>query len=358
MIRYFYYLIFLNMLANIILFVPRILISHRFEGSMMSILLSVPIGFTLLYFFVNSISKFPGQGLPEIMKGRVPSWIRIAVLLHFIMLWFLAGGITLTAFSQITMKYINPDVSSFYIILAFVILVGLIARTRSESVLYSMEILLVLNVPIITWILYKTMTNESMNYDACIEIVTHVFHRPTWDTLAAGTYIFTGYTNLVIFNRIIGTKKRFPYLWFLPIIGFGVLVTSFLIPIGYHGTIAVNDYVYPWISTADSMHVEFGLVERMLFIFLLLYTTISLAGAYIHWHVCLELCKKLIPSQSDKAYFSWMIVGLFGLIVCVFYSYSNDETLYEFTVQYLNLRFASEIVLVCLLVFLARRKKS
>lgn len=110
--------------------------------------------------------------------------------------------ITLIAFSEITKKYINPDVSSMFIVLAFVIVVGLIARLSSETVLYSMEILLITNVPVIIWVLYKAITNESMQYDACMEIATHILNMPPWDTLSAGTYIFSGYTNLVIFNRL------------------------------------------------------------------------------------------------------------------------------------------------------------
>jgi hypothetical protein len=324
---------------------------------MMALLLSIPIGFTLLFLFVTSILKFPGQGLPEILKNHTPNWIRITILIHFIIMWFLAGAVTLIAFSEITKKYINPDISSQMMIIAFVILVGLIAKLNSETVLYTMEILIIINVPIIAWVLYKAMMNESMNYDACMEIASHIWNMPTWDSLAAGTYIFTGYTNLVIFNRLLRPRKRIPFVWTIPFIGAGVLITSFLIPVGYHGTMAVNSFIYPWISTSDSMRVEFGLVERVLFIFMLLYTSISLAGSFIHWHVCIEFFKDLLPSKKNKAHFSWIIIGIMGLITYVLNMLFNDETLYEFVVGYLNVRFVSEIVLVLMIVIIARRVK-
>ncbi|GGI43187.1 hypothetical protein GCM10008018_00800 [Paenibacillus marchantiophytorum] len=357
MYRYFYYLVFLNMLANIILFAPRILISHRFEGSMMAVVLSIPLGFTLLYVFVTSIRKFTGLGLPEILKNHTPNWFRIPALLFFITIWFFAGGITLISFSEITKKFINPDISSMIIVLAFIILVGFIARLRSETVLFSTEILIVMNVPFIIWVLYKTVTNPSMNYDACMEIVTHIWNMPTWDSLAAGTYIFTGYTNLAIFNRLMGTTKKMPFLWTIPIVGSCVLLTSFLIPVGFHGTINVNTYIYPWISTSDSMRVEFGLVERVLFIFIYLYTNISLAGSFIHWHVCLELIKSLMPRKKEKNYFSWVVIGIMGLITYLLSYLFNDESLYKTGVLFLNIRLASEMLLVLVVFMIARRIK-
>lgn len=61
--------------------------------------------------------------------------MRIFILIYFIVIWYLAGMITLIAFSEITKKYINPDISSMLIVLAFVIVVGMIARLKSESVL-------------------------------------------------------------------------------------------------------------------------------------------------------------------------------------------------------------------------------
>lgn len=153
-----------------------------------------------------------------------------------------------------------------------------------------MEILLVTNVPVIVWVLYKAVSNEAMHYDACLEIVTHILNRPTWDSISAGTYTFTGYTNLVIFNRLLKPNKNSltmddPDCWNLCFIN--KFSDSCWLPWN-NG----REYLHiPWISTSDSMRVEFGLVERVLFIFMLLYTNISLAGSFIHWHVGVEFLK-------------------------------------------------------------------
>ena len=44
----------------------------------------------------------------------------------------------------------------------------------------------------------------------------------------------------------------------------------FFVPIGFHGTVGVEDYVYLWSMTADSMMTEYGFINRVLFVFLLL----------------------------------------------------------------------------------------
>lgn len=68
MIRYFFlYLLFINMIVNVIVFVPRTLINERFEGAVMAIIIGIPFTIILLYFYTNALVKFPGKGLPEIL---------------------------------------------------------------------------------------------------------------------------------------------------------------------------------------------------------------------------------------------------------------------------------------------------
>jgi len=357
MIRYFYYLILLNMLANIVLFVPGILIARRFEGSILSVALSVPIGYVLTRIFMRALAAFPGQGFPEILRSTVPSWFGKPVLLLFIFMWISAGSLTLVTFTDTITTFINPDIPNWLTLASLLCIVALIARLSSDSVLYTMEILLVLSAPMILWILYKSMLNPSFRYDAVFEIVSHYRHWPTLDTLAAATYIFTGYVNMIIFNRLFGPLTKLRFLWTTPIVGCGVLLTSFLIPIGMQGTIGVGDFVFIWSSTTDSMRIEFGIVERVMFIFILLYSCISVAGTFIHWHVALEMSKGLLPRLSDNRYFSWITVGLFCALTMVFNWNMNQNTLEAAGRWWLELRLISEVALVALLYALARRKQ-
>ncbi|MCD1257989.1 GerAB/ArcD/ProY family transporter [Paenibacillus athensensis] len=357
MIRYFYYLILLNMLANIVLFVPGIFISRRFEGSILSVAIAVPIGYALIQVFMRALSAFPGQGFPEILRDTLPNWLGKPILVLFIGMWFSAGSLTLVTFTSMITTFINPDIPSWLTLFSLLCIVALIARLSSDSVLYTMEILLVLSTPMIMWILYKSLLNPSFRYDAVFEIVSHFRHWPTLDTLSAGTYIFTGYVNMIIFNRLFGPLTKLRFLWAVPIVGCGVLLTSFLIPIGMQGTIAVGDYTFIWSSTTDSMRIEFGIVERVMFIFILLYSCISVAGTFIHWHVGLEMTKGLLPGLSKSRYFTWIAVGFFSAVTLIFNWYMDHHILDMVGRMWIELRFISEMALVALIFLLARRKR-
>lgn len=54
--KYFYYLFLLNATINLINFVPRVLIMGRYDGALMSMAVSIPIGMVLLVIFVKLIS--------------------------------------------------------------------------------------------------------------------------------------------------------------------------------------------------------------------------------------------------------------------------------------------------------------
>lgn len=74
------------------------------------------------------------------------------------------------------------------------------------------------------------------------------------------------------------------------------MLLTFLVPIGYFGTVAIDRHVYTWFSTADSIRMEYFIIERMLFIFYFAYLSLSLVSVIVHWHGGLELFKGAISS--------------------------------------------------------------
>ncbi len=78
-----------------------------------------------------------------------------------------------------------------------------------------------------------------------MELGTHIFERPNIKALAAATYSFSGFTNLIIFNRVIKEKIRYWNFIIILFLGIFNLFTTFFIPIGFHGSDGAQEYLYP-----------------------------------------------------------------------------------------------------------------
>ncbi|WP_246942056.1 GerAB/ArcD/ProY family transporter [Bacillus pinisoli] len=352
----------INMLINIFLYVPNILLEERFNGSVLGIVLGCIIGTLFLYVFTLSMNKFPRLGLPEILNN-IPKWFRLFFLCFFSIIWFLAGCVTLLAFNNVTIRFVNPDISGINMISVFTIAVILmIARLKSDKVLYTIEILFVVNSPLILIIILQAYFHEYINWNSIVEVGTHFKAMPSLSVLAAASFTFSGYANMVIFNRVFKEKVRLKWLWVIPIIGFINLCTTFFIPIGFWGADGAGDLTFPWVTTADTLFIEFGPIERLITLFILLYVSVSIISVVVHWHVAFEVIKSMIGTDNKKvknrSIIHFMILAVFGGIV-IFLEYQlREQSILEFGEYWLNVRLPSEALLVLLLLFLARRKKA
>lgn len=358
--RYLYYLVFLNMFVNIIFFIPNILISHRFEGALMAIFVSIPLSIGLMYLFLKYLARFPKQGLPEILEQCLFNGAHTLIKAMFGVLWFGTGLILLLAFIKINKDFINPDISRILILSLFLVLVCLASRLESTTLLFGLEILMLVNVPIILFVLIKSILNPHFSWDAIAEIGTHLLHVPSFDSLGAATFIFSGYTNMIIFHRVFGERLKGYHFGVFIIFGLLTLLTSFLIPIGFHGTYAANRYVNPWVVTADSMRIEFFIIERLVFPFIMLYFTIALISTIIHWHIAIEFFKKIPPTkwkQKGRIPISWYILFLFVAITFLSNYFLDEEKLISLSNIWLQIRLIGEFFLVTVLIYATRRSK-
>lgn len=360
--RYFYFLILMNMLINIINFVPRELIDMRFDGALMSILFAVPIGTAFIYLFTKVMYKFPGKGVPEIFDASMPKVLSSLILLAYAALWYTAGVITMLSFVDITMRFISPDTGVIPVVIGFLLLVSFCCRTDSMSLLYGLEVLLGITVPLILYASVKALTNANFSWDSVFQILTFFKHAPDLKSLAAGTFLFSGYINLAIFNRVF-PKINLKHLWVVAIEGFIVLLLSFLVPIGYFGTEGVERHVYTWFSTADSIRIETFLIERMLFIFYFAYMTLSLVSVIVHWHVGMHLFKGAIPlsekkSPKVKLWKERIILAMFW-VATLLLMYMDQYQLNLLAEWFLQIRWIGEAAMILTLIYCyARARKS
>lgn len=157
---------------------------------------------------------------------------------------------------------------------------------------------------------------------------------------------------------------------FIPILGFGILLTSVLIPIGFHGTEAVASYTAPWISTADAMRLKYSFIERVVFMLLSVYISLSLLFIIVVWHVGQEMLLALFPvkrrqrkalrnSSRDRPVLFWLLgLGIgFGGVTFVFML--PERSMLSFVEAWLSIRLLADVVLMGTLVWiLAKRRRS
>lgn len=354
--RYFLYLIILNMMTNTIIFVPKILIEDRFDGAVMGMIVALPLGLFFTIATVKLLGKFPEQGLPELLNSSFGKKFKTAVLVSLACIWFSAGLITLLGFIDILNRYINPEIKKIYLVLPFLVAVLFVIQMTTQKVMYLLELVLFINTPLIGFIVFKAFTSDYMNWNSIFEVGTHLFAFPKLNAIAASSYAFSGYANALIFNRLFKGKikaRNFVAIFFLVLFN---LFTTFFIPIGIHGADGVGEYLYPWIATSDSLRMIYGPIERVIFIFLMFYLSITLLSVSVHWHVSLEFLKSLSPTGLTSKQIGIIMGALAAISMIAVYSITALQ-LIKIAGYWLQLRVPVEILFILLLFITARRQK-
>lgn len=352
--RYLYWMFLMNSLLNILNFVPRELLDARFKGAQTSILVATVLGTVFLSVFTLLIAKFPGKGIQDILETALPKGVIIPLMIMFSSLWCVAGLITILSFVDITLRFVSPDTGPHLVILSFLVLVCFCARMDSLSVLYGMEMMLAIILPLIVYAIVKALVNPDFSWDSVLQIVTYSAHAPDWKSIAAATFSFSGYFNMVVFNRVL-PKIKMKHSWIFAVNGLAVLLLTFYVPIGYFGTIGVERHVYTWFSTADSIRINTFIVERMLFVFYFAYLTLSLVSVTVHWHVGKELLTGLFRSRKQakartKLWRDLSALALFSGITIAFMGLDQYQ-LNQFGVVFLYARWIGELFMIMLLFY-------
>ena len=311
MSRFYYYLILINMVANIIASVPAILLHYYNEGSVISMLLSVAAGVFLVTLYTKFFLQYPGKTLPELLEKTTSKWFYLPFVFLLAVLWFVAGLITLITFTFLLIRYLSPEMPIIMICLTllFVVIFGCIMKT--DRILYTVEMILIITSPLILFIFFKAYSSKSLNWDFVKEAALYINQLPNWHSFSACFFLFLGAANLFIFNRFFTDKQKFGFrqIMFIVLISIGTLFTTYFIPIGFNGLEGIDDLVYPWISTTDSLRMDYFIIERVLFMFLLFYLGIAFLSILIHWHAAVEFLKFIF--KLEKVKYKEKVIGIF-----------------------------------------------
>ncbi|MGF9914429.1 hypothetical protein ABEX47_24695 [Paenibacillus ehimensis] len=356
--RYFYYSILMCMLMNTIIYVPTILIAHRREGAMLGFGLTIVVGSLLSWMFSKAMMTFKSRGLPEIVLAHLHPAFGVPLLLYVGSMFFAAGTVVLVSYSGIISRSMGTTSQPEVFLILFLITVCWWASRSTKTILYLLEIIMLINVPLAAVIFIKAVTSEYMNWYAVWETATeNALKLPKMEFIAAASYLFTGYINMGILNREF-RQFRPKLLWAIPFLGLGVLCTTVFIPVGFHGTAGAEHYVTVWVSTSDSMQMELGFVERVIYLYLMLFLSLSLLFASVVWHVGYEIIQGALPGKWVVNSIQLKPVLIFGLFAAVTYGYLtlfNEKQTLSLATAWLSIRFWSELAFVVLVYYLSRK---
>jgi hypothetical protein len=354
--RYVYYSLLINMVVNVMMYVPHILIEQEFDGAMSSILLAIPVGILMMVLFTKTMQQFPKERFPEILKRYTPKWVSKPSILVFGCFSYVSGAISLLAFAELTQRYLTPETSSSVILSLYTIPAIILMGIPTRRIMFAVEILFLMNTSIIIAILVKCVTERNMDWNGIRDVVTNSVRMPQFGLIAAATYVYSGFTNLIILNGSFRCKLRMRDYVIIGTLGLTTLATSFFIPIGRLGEFAVRDYTFPWISAADSVQTQYFILERLSIPFLLVYMIVTLVQAILCWHVGLELFKA--EAKQEARWPRYGIPPLFGAGIYGLYRLIPDQNaMFNFSSKWMVAWFLCEIALVAITLYLARRKR-
>lgn len=363
MSRYYYYLVLINMIANVIASVPAILLHFHDDGAVSAMIIAVFAGTFLVFSYTRFFNNFPGMTLPELLQKTTAKWFYQPFILILALTWFIAGMITLITYTFLLIRYLTPEMPIIQICLSILLAVIFGCLMKTDRVLYTIEIILLLTVPLTIFIFIKAYTSENLRWEFVKEAALYFNQLPNLEAFSACFFLFLGSANLIIFNRFFKNKQNFgiKQIVLTIVISMMTLFTTYFIPIGFNGVESIGELVYPWITTSDSLRMKFSLIERVLFIFILFYLGIAFLSILIHWHVSIELLKYVFNFEKIK--FKGVKFGVFLPIPfyigipLYFVLLLNENQLFRFSSVFYNILIIFFPIMLILFFFIKRRMK-
>ncbi|TBL74580.1 hypothetical protein [Paenibacillus thalictri] len=363
MFRYTYYHVLYVGLINIMMFVPSILIRERFTGAILGMLIAIVIGSVMALSMMVCFEHFPGLGLPEICDLYLPKWLTtFNCLLASIFIWLPAGVIVVYSYSETIRMFFYPDMNPYMNLLLMAGAAAWASSRSTRTVQFINEITTIVSSPVIFIILMKAIFGPNLNWDAIRYVSGYIKEPPSFLTVASATFLFSGYMSLTIFNRLHTEGFKFRFRWLVPLFGTLFLSVTFFVPIGFHGTVGVEKFVYLWSMTADSMVLEYGFINRVLYVFLLIFTGLSLLFVMNTWHISILLIRyalnrsvtvEEVPVPQINI---WLALAA-GVISFAYMFAINMERNEIVSTVWLVARFFMEIVFLTLMLYFAWRRK-
>lgn len=314
--RYVYYLIITNILAFNITEGHKILLNQKEYGALQGMILSIVFGFIILFAFVRFFQRYPGKDLPDLMLENFPKLFSVLVLLAIAIIWFIVGLISLVTFTFTLKRFLTPESSTLLIASIFLIFITYGIFLRTKSVLYTIEIVLLMILPVDFFLILKSITSNDFKIDFVSESIMHINHLPNFTSISTALYIYFGIVNLLIFNNQF-QEHEISFTWkdfcLSVLFGFFYLLVGFFIPIGLLGYDNIGTVTNPIITATDALRMPLGIIERVLFITLTEVIFSTFICILLQWHVVIQILKKIFKTKK----FIWHNINFLFVAIVV-----------------------------------------
>lgn len=365
MSRFVYFLLISNMVANLIAAGPRILFAKSEDGAIITMIIALFFGIFMNWALISSLKAFPGKSLPQIFSMYLSKWISIPALLAFGVVWYVSGLQTLVTYIDILLRFLTPEMSVYIVIAMFVPMITFGIVMQSRNVLYTLELVFILLFPIAAYYVVKLYFAEQVNWEHVRLAMTFIDNPPDYTVFSTTIYLFVGAFDIIIFNSLLKKKMVFGIKQALIVFALGAftIFSTYFIPIGVLGFDEVEGILYPWILTSDSVRMKFGVIERVIFIFLLLFLAIAFLNIMIHWHVACKLFESALGMEKWKNEKRRKIS--LATVITVFWSVAiyitlkvTEYDLFLYSKYYFNLIPIVFVGLMTLMIVVNRRVKT
>ncbi len=358
--RYVFYVLWCDGITITGLLLYTLLLNERFNGSMLAIVISAVSGMIFLVTMTKSLGYFPRKGLPEIFRMFLPAGARISLLIFFSIMTITKGCIMIGYASFFFNLYLT-DVNTITIMLFIFLAVSWGATRSSKTILSTLEIVLFICIPLMYYAFTKAIFSQGIEWNSIKAMADYAFIWPKWGTITAANSVFSGFVGLIVFNRVVPSKIKWKFTPIVLIVNLHILVTGLIISIGIHGTYGVGNYIAPTYSALDSIGMMSGLFSRTIMPYFLIVLFLLLVYASVTIHVGLELLKgcfsmKFQNNLRKEQLLSWAICCLFTIVTVIYFSTFTLKQIINHTVNWLELRFYTEFLMVALVALFALMK--
>lgn len=351
--RYYLYIFYINGLVSVTAFIPQLLYKNRFNGTLSSLVLSTLAGVILIYVFQTQIKNFPEKSITEILNSLFPYSIKNTFLFLNFILSIISGTLFLRSIMIIVERFL--DINSMLVFYFLMLLIIFTILSKTTSILFMMEIIIIFATPFLVLILLRFFTDNLVLLDSISQSLTYIMHIPKIDAVVGGLFVFTGFTNLLVYSEYIRPFSSKQLYIVLGIIC-SVLYSIYFIPIGYFGLNGVEMENYVWITTVDSMRIDYFFLERIILLFILVLVGISLMYIIITYHSSLKLLQFITGDLGGKL--KWIVIVIVIISCLISQQFLDEFSLIRFFNGLFVFRIILDLIILSILLYASKRQQN